>query len=156
MANRTDPWQDKEIRGKRTTTIAIQDTVTVFIGSYVALNPVSGRVDRNSDTATYVNYGIVVEFDSPLQDDGSATGDVAGTVKAIVDLEGGIVRQVAVAGAAAETDVGDQVSLATDNVETDLKTAANVNTVRVGEIVRFHTSSSFDVLLYTQETMRGF
>ncbi len=155
MAIRTSPWDDKEILGKKTFTFRIQDTIELFVGSYAAGNPVTGRATLNADTATFVNLGLVVEFDSPLQSGGSATGNAAGTVKAIIDIEGGIIAQLPVAGAAAETDVFDEVSLATDNAETDLKTAANVNTPAVGIIIDFQSATSFTILFFTQETMLG-
>ncbi len=155
MAIRTAPWQDKEIRGKRTITLPITDGVTLFIGSQAVVDLTTGRANLPTDVVTRRHLGMVVEFDSPLQTGGSATGNAAGTVRVIIDMDGGIIREVDVAVAAAETDVGDQVFLATDNVETDLTTAATTNLNAIGEIIRFHTSSSWDVLLYSAETIRG-
>jgi len=153
MANLTGPRRD-EMRPKPTLTISIKSAVALFIGGYASLDPVVGRADKNADTAGYLNLGRVIEFDSPLQSGGTATGNAGGTVRAIIDLEGGIVRGVPVTGAAAETDVGDFVFLATDNLA-DLKLAVNVNTKAVGMIVKFNTATSFDVLLFNTETMRA-
>lgn len=156
MANLTDARRD-EMRPKGTLTLPIKNGVTLFIGSYVALDPAVGRADKNADTAGYINLGRVVEFDSPLQGAQggvSAVGNAAGSVKVVIDLEGGIVRKIPVTGAAAETDVGDLVYLATDNLA-DAKLAANVNTPAIGQIVRFISATEFDVLLFDMETMRA-
>ena len=147
--------QRNALRDKNQLTIAIKNASVIFLGGYVALELATGRVVPFSDVAGLVELGRAVEFDSPLQTNLQATGNSAGTVKVVVDLEGGIIEDVPVSGAAAETDVGDQVSLPSDNIGADLQTGATANTKAIGEIVRFHTSTSFDVLLYTQETIRG-
>ena len=154
MANLLVPRRE-EIWPKDTVTIPITSGTTLFIGSYVDQDAGVGRLRAHVDVAGNVNYGRIVEFDSPLQEDGSALGNAAGTVRAIVDIQGGVIRRVPVATAAAETDVGAQVFLGTDNLGVDLTLVATVNVPAVGEIIRFHSATEFDVLLYDMETMRG-
>lgn len=157
MAALTGPISPTQrIRPKADTqTYAIKDGSTVYQGSYVAIESATGRIVPFADSAGLVELGRVVEFDSPLQSGGSATGNTAGTVKAVVDIKGGVLERVPVTGASAETDVGTQVYLSTDNPSADLDVAATVNTKVVGEIVRFYSATEFDVLLYDHESIRG-
>lgn len=135
----------------QTITVAIKSGDTIFHGALVSIELATGRLTDFVDAATHETIGRVVGFDSPLQDDGSGTGNAGGTVKAIVDIEESIVKSHAVVGVTAETDVGDLVY----GVDESVVTLTPGTNAAVGVILRWISATICDVLFFSYENMRA-
>lgn len=111
--------------------------VKIYEGALVAVNS-SGYADNAGDDSGAVFAGVAQET---KDNSGGAAGDLE-----VVIRSGGIV-QVGAAFSAAQTNVGDEVTLS-DNQTVDL--AANTtNDVTCGRIVEVISSSVVRVALYT-------
>lgn len=86
-----------------------------------------------------------------------ATGDTTVTDEDAVvhvDESGRILKRVDVTGVSAQSNVGDDVYCATDNIA-DLKVAANTNNSAIGRIVKRHGGTTCDVRLKTPEEYKN-
>ena len=111
--------------------------VKIFSGALVEVNS-SGYADNAGDDAGAVFAGVAQET---KDNSGGSAGDLE-----IVVRQGGVV-QVATAFTAAQTNVGDEVTLS-DNQTVDL--AANTtNDVTCGRIVEFISAGVVRVALYS-------
>lgn len=133
----------------------IANAVNIAIGDYAAIDTATGHLTEIADTAGFVPAGLVTEITPKDQPDGWVTGAVppaAGTRSptATVDLAGDptILKRVPVTGAAAQSDVGDEVYITGPSVATDLTLTPTANIGAIGRIVGFASATEFDVLLY--------
>ena len=111
-------------------------------GGYVGIDTTAGTMEFCADSADITPCGIVVGNTRGLNT--LLTGD--GASRAV--SRGGIVlKEVAVTGASAITDVGDLV-YASDG-QTLTKTASNMNPF--GRIVKWYSSTTCDVYVFTYE-----
>lgn len=138
MSNLT---QDRVVKCRGRTTAAIQATTsTTFYGGGL-MGRASGRVVKWADTAGYaflgyLNRGVVGNTSaSPIPE-------------AELDISGTILERVAVTGASAATDVGSLVYGTDDNV---LTLTPTVSVGAIGRVIRWHSSTLCDVMLFTPE-----
>ncbi len=127
----------------------VQDTVTIYTGDLVGIDSTTGHLQKWADEASIAFVGVAVGGNprNGPDNDGAVTGDTSASIPPEMNVRlGAIVRQVAVTGASAQTDVGEEV-YASD--EDTFDQSATTNTQPVGRIIRFHSSTSFDVQLYT-------
>lgn len=121
----------------------VTNALQVFKGSLLGIATSTGYVVKWADTAGHVFKGIAM---------GGATGNTSATppVEVVIDERGVILRRVAVTGASAITDVLDKVYCTTDN-PADLTKTATSNVGAIGHIVRWYSSTTCDVQLYTPQ-----
>jgi len=133
-----------------TQSFIITNSATLYVGGYVALDT-SGTLAVVADTTSFEPVGLVVGFEDAAAD-GSETGDTGASIppEAIVDIGGGIVSGLAVTGASAQDDVGKLVYATSDDVYT-LTPTSNISAV--GQIVRFNTTTSFDINFFDSSAM---
>ncbi len=142
----------REKRSSLTQSFRIADTVALAVGEYVALANASGDLVAVADTDGHVPVGLVIGFDPPNEADGTDTGDTSATPppEVIVDIQETILKQQAVVGVTAQANVGEEVYAT--GVDTFTLTATT-NIPAVGKIVRWHSSTSVDLLLYSLATL---
>jgi len=145
--------------GKQTISMEITNGEEVFLGGLLAI-AAAGGVRPNDDTASESLVGIAVNFGDGSEDAGggipdSVTGDTSAAVppRVIVDLGEKILDQVDVAGATTLADVGSLVYCATDNLAADCSLTPTTNVEAVGEITKFYSATSYEVLLYSRSTI---
>lgn len=90
-----------------------------------------------------------LKFEGVAEHDALGNTGVSPSVTCRVDDTGPVLLGVPVTGASTIANVNDLVYTLTDNLLTDLQTAAATNIKAVGKIVRFNSSTSFDVQLFT-------
>lgn len=149
------PSIDRDTRGKTLQSFRIADTITLQIGGYAALASATGDAVAVSDTAGHIPLGLVTGFDSPnAESDGQAVGATSADdpPEAVIAMDGGISRKVAVVGVTAQGNVGELVYATATNTFT---LTATTNIPAVGRIVRFHSGTSVDVLFFDFETMNA-
>ena len=141
-----------ELRKRVDTTqsFIITNAAVLYVGGYACLDT-SGTLAVCADTTGFEPVGFVVGFEDATAE-GTDTGDTGASIppEAIVDIGGGIVSGLAVTGASAPGDVRDLVYATSDNVFT---TTATSNIPAVGQIVRFNSATSFDVLMFSAGSM---
>lgn len=108
-----------------------------YVGALVCVDRSTGKSVVPADTANFRFKGICTK---------AATGD--GTVEVPVDEGGRILERVSVASVSSIADVGDKVYLVNDNPAT-LTHVATSNIGAIGYIVRWHTSTTCDVQLFS-------
>lgn len=119
-------------------------TDTYYKGSGVALRPSTGLVVLWDGTSGDKWLGPSVS-----QREADETLTPGKMVE--VDERGVILKRVAVAGASAITDVGDLVYASDDDLEGSLTKTASVSVGAIGRIVRWYSSTTCDVRLFTPE-----
>lgn len=127
----------------------IASGTTLYIGSYAVCNT-AGYATTPADTAGFVPLGFVTSFDPIDEADGKKTGDTTASPvpKAIIDMAGTIVKEIAVTAASAQSAVGERIYLKDDDTFT---LSESSNLPAVGEVVKRNSATSFDVLFYSQE-----
>jgi hypothetical protein len=133
--------------------VPIADTEVIYKGAYVAINT-AGYAVNIADTTGFEPLGVVLSFDEQNTDQETVTGDTSASVVPTVDVDIAmrVARKMSVTGATAQTNVGELVYATDENTFT---TSATSNIPAIGTIVKFHSSTVVDVLLYSHEQMRG-
>lgn len=152
MASLSAADRNIKLTSQETIAVPIADTEAVFIGGYYAID--SGVITELTDAAGSNPAGILVEFSDLDTGDGTDTGAAAATPRpeGVLDIGGGVVKEVTVTGASALSDVGTEVYLTGDNLA-DLTISATTTTPAVGLISRYHSGTTCDVLLYPYSKM---
>lgn len=142
--------------GSRKQSFPIANAVTLYQGSYVAINT-SGYVTTYAGAAidtsrAAVIVGFVQPHPYPADLDQSLKGDTALTPvpEATVETAEHILEQVAVTGVTAQSDVGKLVYL--NSNDNDLTLTRPQNALALGVIDRWHTSTTSDVRVFSYET----
>lgn len=125
----------------------IRDAVELEVGDYVVIDA-SGTVTTLSDTYGVLPLGHVMGFEDLDTPSGADTGSSGGSPvpEVGVDLEERIGRSMTVTGVTGIVDVGSPVYATGEQTYTLTETA---NIPAVGEVVRFVTGTSVDVLFYS-------
>ena len=120
------------------------NAVTFYRGGFVFLSTSTGYIVKAADTANYIWRGIVGR---------EMTGSTSTTPNDVEIITGPcILNDYAVTGASAVTNQGTLVYATDDQT---LTTSATSNTKAVGEIVKWKTGTTCDVLLYAPEASRA-
>ena len=131
--------------------IPIADTEVIFKGAFVAINT-AGFAVNIVDTAGFEPLGVVTAFDEQNTDQESVTGDTSASVVPAVDVDISerVARKMTVVGATTQALVGEPVFATDENTFTMTPT---VNIPAIGTVVRFHSSTIVDVLLFAHSEM---
>ena len=154
MAALTKPYRASSTPETRFQSHKLSDGVTFYHGGLYALDPTSGRLIVPTGAATEWLVGTLVLG-------GADTANAAGAIplaivgdtslspdqKVTIDAGALIFEDLPVAGAAAITDVGDEVYWGTDNPE-DATLTPTADAIAKGRIIGFNSSTSFRVLKY--------
>lgn len=142
----------RPIKGAKTYSFQVGNTLTVFTGSYVALNE-AGFLRVATFAAGEKLLGRLLPTPNPnalgttpLVGDTAAAVPIEGTVA----LEGEVLLQVAVTGVTAIANLGDMVYATDDDVLTLTRPARGLP---FGVVIRFHTGTTVDVLRFGFETL---
>lgn len=120
---------------------------TVYPHTLVGLNPSSGMLTPWADTAGLLFKGLALDGQTTSKEvEGDGTAALANQMR--VDESGVVIRDVNVTGSSALTDHGSKVYCSTDN-PADFTLSATSNAKAVGEVIRWKTSTTCDVRLYT-------
>jgi len=139
--------EQRNIRGRLTQAFKVADAAQFYAGSFAAL--------RLNSFATTADRGYAEPYTAaagtlPLSGfaERGVLGDTDADVPPEVELsiDGYILRNKAVTGVTAITDVGSLVYLSNDN---DLTLTRPTYGVPCGIIVRWHTSTSCDILMFS-------
>jgi len=159
LTDATEPTLSSDLRELRAFQIA--DAEVVYQGGYYGVNA-AGYLTEMADTVALAPVGTINHFGMGCADAAGAlplsvTGDTSATPppQAVVDIGGKILEGVPVAGASTIADLMDHVYLGTDNLLADLTITPTTNTPPIGEIIKFHSATSFDVQLYSHAVMWG-
>ena len=115
-----------------------ENAVEFFTGGFVVIHNTAGVVKKAADTANFRFVGIVGR---------RVTADGAQGDKEVYVICGPlIIRKHAVTGVAAVTDVGKLVYATDDQT---LTLTANTNLKAIGKIVRWHSGTTCDVLMFS-------
>lgn len=135
----------------------VANSNTIYMGAivglaqadYVPLTADRGYAIPWENTANVEYLGIAINSPFDLSVTNTVVGNTSASVIPEVTVEGGIIvlQQVTVTGVAAVTDTGDQVYGATDNPN-DLTTVSNNTDGALGEVERWYSSTTSDVLMY--------
>lgn len=135
----------------------VANSNTIYLGSivglaqlgYVPLTADRGFAIPFEDTANVEYLGIAINSPFDLSVTNTVVGDTSASVLPEITVEGGVVvlQQVTVTGVAAAADVGNQVFGATDNPN-DLTDSSNSTDGALGEVERFFSGTTSDVLMY--------
>lgn len=122
----------------------VTNATTIYGGALVG-KTTAGRLSNWSDTAGLLFMGFATR---------RAVGDTSASppVECSVDESGQCFQKVAVTGASAQTNEGELV-YATDENTFSLTPTTNVGPI--GYVVRWYTSTTCDVQLYTPEEYRA-
>lgn len=128
-------------RGREQNPYLLKNAVTVYRGSLIVMKPSTGYADKLTDASGHVFKGVAVQ---------GMVGDTSLTpVPAVaVDETGVVLERIAVTGASAITDVGSKV-YATDDQTFTLTPTTYLRAV--GRIVKWYSSTTCDVQLFTAE-----
>lgn len=124
-------------RGRNTMALTTTNAVVFYKGSLVGVSTSSGLAVLWADTANYQFAGIALR---------GVTGDGSNEVE--VDTSGPILERVAVTGVSAQGNVWDLV-YASDDGTFDISAVHGSNVDPIGMIVRWHSSTTCDVMLFT-------
>lgn len=148
MSNLTADAPSVRSRKRDVERIQVTDAVQLYYHSLVAIDPSTGRAKKWADASGLLFKGMAMA--AVL----GATGD-SPIPEVAVDTSGLLLEKVSVAnGAGTVADVGKKVYCATDNVA-DLDVTAGTYTKPIGRIVKWHTGTTYDVLLFTPEEHSG-
>lgn len=158
MASLTARADGKKIQGDNNQLSSLSFKLTTaerfYQGGFYGLSA-AGRLTELSDAAGVVPLGIISHFGEGAANDAGAIPDnVLGDTslspepEAVVDVGRKVFRQVPVAGASTIANVGDDVYLTSDNWEADLTLTEAVFIRAIGKIIRFHSATSFDVMVF--------
>lgn len=119
----------------------LKNAVQVYRGSLIIFKPATGYADKLTDASGHVFKGLAVK---------AALGDTGATpvAEVIVDETGVVLEQVTVTGASAITDPHAKV-YATDDQTLTLTPTTYLRAV--GRVVKWYSSTTCDVQLFTPE-----
>lgn len=136
-----------DLRGKSTESYVITNALQIYAGGAVGIDDGTGLLVNWSDVATKNWLGIA-------QQEVLGNTSASPPAEVSVDCEGQILQRVAVTGASAQGDVGDLVYLTSSNFA-DLTKTATTNVNAIGSIVRWYSSTTCDVRLFTPDEYRA-
>lgn len=143
MALATDT--PRETASRQVEAVILTNAVVCYAGSFMGVDMSTGRAVLWADTANYVWKGLAER---------GATGNTSASppVEVEMDVSGQVLKRIAVTGVSAQSHVGDLV-YGTDDGTLTLTATSNVGPI--GEIVRWHTSTTSDVRLFTPQEYRA-
>jgi len=147
MASLSAANRSLKLTSKETIAVPIKDSEAVYIGGYYAID--DGYITELTDAAGKNPAGILVEFSDLDTGDGTDTGSTSASPvpEGVLDIGGGVVKEVTVTGATSAVKVGSEVHLTGDNLS-DLTLTSTTTTPAVGLITRWYSGTTCDVLLY--------
>lgn len=121
-----------------------KNATTFYRHSFLMLDTSTGYINKAADTANFIWRGLCGR---------QVTGDTSATPNDVEIVTGPLIlNSYAVTGASAVTNQGTLVYATDDQTLTLTPTA---NTKAVGEVVKWLTGTSCDVLIYAPEASRG-
>lgn len=136
-----------ENRGRGIQSYVVENSEVIYYGALVGLDINTGRLQQWDTDSNLLKFrGIATPNDS------SVTGNSAGTVECPVDESGRILEQVTVTGVSGQQHVGELVYATDDNTFT---LTATTNVGAIGEVVRWYSSTTCDVRLWTPAEYRA-
>lgn len=131
--------------GSGTLNIEATNGTTFYRGGLLAINTGTGYAVKHADTSGLEWLGVCSR---------TVTGDTSATPPKKVEVITGpvILRNVAVSGTSAVTHQGDYVYATDDQT---LTVSATSNTKPIGIVLKWHVSTTCDVLLFSPQESRA-